>query len=776
MHVQYELPVPLRGEEETVGWHTLFLRVISKTSPANAMSDVVEDREKNHWWKSKKWCYANLNRLFVRYGNPASLSKDQNKNYAELFLSTYAPAILNGYLREIEKWVGGNYWLSKPALSFTLMFLEESVKPKTMWENLKPHMDSLIAHLIFPLLCPADEDIELFSDDPPEYLHRKLNFYEEVSAPDMAATNFLVALTKSRKKQTFAILSFVNAIVTKYESASDEQKLPREKEGALRMISSLATVILGKKSPIADQIEYFFVRHVFPEFRSPHGFLRARACNTLEQFEKLDFKDLENLMVIYRNILDSMADPDLPVRVMASLALEPLIRHDVIKNAVRQNIPQIMHQLLKLANEVDVDALANVMESFVEVFSEQLTPFAVALTEQLRETYLRIIRSLLERNETKALANGGICEEILDDKSIAALGVLQTIGTLILTLEASPDVLARLETILIPIVTVTLESKLYDLYNEVFEIVDSCTFASKSISDTMWQAFELMHKTFKDGAELYLEDMLPALENFVSYGQDRLIAHPPYLAAMAGMVRDIFSDSTVGPVDRICGCRLAEAIMLNLRGHVDNYVPTFIELGMSVLAGSSSKTLVKSYKIHLMEMVINAIYYNPVLAMRVLEKKAWTNNFFSIWFGNIGNFKRVHDKKLCIAAISSLLTLEADKVPTSVQIGWPRLLTGVTNLFRTLPAAMKHRENAINTNNDFDGTSDYDDDDDDDEDDDADEDWTGVEDMDWDNAATATVGDDGGDIKDESQAYLDFLKSEVIDQASVKLCDHMTKR
>jgi hypothetical protein len=46
------------------------------------------------------------------------------------------------------------------------------------------------------------------------------------------------------------------------------------------------------------------------------------------------------------------------------------------------------------------------------------------------------------------------------------------------------------------------------LYNEVFEIIDSCTFAAKDISPTMWQAFELIHRTFKAGAELYLEGKL----------------------------------------------------------------------------------------------------------------------------------------------------------------------------------------------------------------------------------------------------------------------------
>jgi len=107
----------------------------------------------------------------------------------------------------------------------------------------------------------------------------------------------------------------------------------------------------------------------------------------------------------------------------------------------------------------------------------------------------------------------------------------------------------------------------------------------------------------------------------------------------------------------------------------------------------SQEVKVKSYRIHLLEMVINAIYYNPVrspyliskkihpadfnaqvLALHVLESKEWTNKFFSWWFSSIDSFSRVHDKKLSISAIVSLLTLNADQVPVSVQQGWPRLL------------------------------------------------------------------------------------------------------
>jgi hypothetical protein len=303
---------------------------------------------------------------------------------------------------------------------------------------------------------------------------------------------------------------------------------------------------------------------------------------------------------------------------------------------------------------------------------------------------------------------------------------------------------------------------LIDLYNEVFEIIDSCTFAAKSISGTMWQAFELIHRTFKAGAELYLEDMLPALENFVNYGTQQLVQHRPYLDAMIDMVRTIFKDDKVGGVDRICGCKLAEIIMLNMRGHVDDYVPEFLALAMQVLTNDEPK--VKSLRIHLMEVIINSIYYNPALALHVLETNGWTNKFFSLWFSSIDNFTRVHDKKLSISAICALLTLNAQDVPVSVQQGWPRLLQGIVRLFQTLPAALKSESNKISfpltlvsniftdreeakREDNFDFVGDYDEEEDDEE-------WE--QEAGWDNEA-----DEGDDVKDESAAYLEFLNEEV---------------
>ena len=61
------------------------------------------------------------------------------------------------------------------------------------------------------------------------------------SLPVTAATQFLDTLTSSRKKATLLpILTFINSIVSQYPA----QRTPKEKDGALRMIGSVATTII----------------------------------------------------------------------------------------------------------------------------------------------------------------------------------------------------------------------------------------------------------------------------------------------------------------------------------------------------------------------------------------------------------------------------------------------------------------------------------------------------------------------------------------------------
>ncbi|KAL8476872.1 hypothetical protein ACS0TY_029247 [Phlomoides rotata] len=75
-----------------------------------------------------------------------------------------------------------------------------------------------------------------------------------------------------------------------YDEAAPEFKPYRQKDGALLAIGALCTK-LKQTEPYKSELEPMLVRHVFPEFSSPVGHLRAKVfsgfCIRASKFEQL---------------------------------------------------------------------------------------------------------------------------------------------------------------------------------------------------------------------------------------------------------------------------------------------------------------------------------------------------------------------------------------------------------------------------------------------------------------------------------------------------------
>jgi hypothetical protein len=85
--------------------------------------------------------------------------------------------------------------------------------------------------------------------------------------------------------------------------------------------------------------------------------------------------------------------------------------------------------------------------------------------------------------------------------------------------------------------------------------------------------------------------------------------------------------------------------------------------------------------------VINCLYYNPLLSLHILEERNLTQTFFSIWFDNIKKFSRVHDKKLVVVTLCSLMEIPVEQLPSILQTGWPQVLEVILTIFKSLPKA-----------------------------------------------------------------------------------------
>ena len=90
---------------------------------------------------------------------------------------------------------------------------------------------------------------------------------------------------------------------------------PRQKDGALHMVGSLADILL-KKPLYKTQMEQLLAQFVFPEFVSPHGHLRARACWVLHYFCNIKFNE-ETILAEAINLTQRalLTDKELPVKV-----------------------------------------------------------------------------------------------------------------------------------------------------------------------------------------------------------------------------------------------------------------------------------------------------------------------------------------------------------------------------------------------------------------------------------------------------------------------------
>ncbi|KAG8955960.1 hypothetical protein FRC04_006408 [Tulasnella sp. 424] len=732
--------------ESIVPWGTLLFQVINMQLPAGTvLPGDKTDWEKHAWWKAKKWAYRTLNRLFERYGNPTHIPKPMKKQYGEFaknFVTTFAPEIFGVYLKQIELFIENQVWMSEKCLNLVFNFFGYCVKPKTTWEMLKPHAQTLVSRLVFPQLRFDHTKAELYEHDPVEYVRESSEDFEDYGSPRAAAVGFVHTLATTRTKTAFmGILELVNQAL----KGTGAAPAPEDKYAALQIVIALAETIM-KNEEVKPAMETFVVSYVLPEFTSNVGFMREIACQVVERLSAWNFewKDPKNHEATFRALVAAMNDPDLPVRVQAALALGTILHDTDVRQALLPNLSQIMQDLFKLADETDLDALSNCMETFIEEFKDELLPVAPQLVARLCESYTRVLGEQAAKADAEAEAGDletDASKLDTDDKTMALMGITKTIATVLACFDETEEVDSRfleIQELIIPIVIETLKSQVIELYDQAWEFVDNLTFRCRKIVPNMWPIFKITYDLFKGPALDYLDEMLPPLCNFLMFGKEAFIQNPEYIRMALDIFITSLTNEHLGDIDAINGFKLVEAVLLNLKGHVNDAIPTIINATVTRMAKSESPNL----QISGLDTIINSIYYNPVLTLQALEQaQGGSRAFFDKWFVAMNDPKglpRVHDKKLSILALCELLKMDTNAVPPALKEGWSGLVAGTLAIFKDLPEAEDRRAALL---------EEYEDD-------------SSEEDMEEDLVVGPPADDEDGDVFDEETAYLDMLAEE----------------
>lgn len=703
-----------------------FAAVDEHTLPAD-----IDERAAAPWWKAKKWAYVALNKLFLAYGDPAHLpsSKEQYKPFANDFLVLFAPRILEAYLREIERAVAGAY-LSRYAQFAILKFLLAGIKTSALWALLKPHVEVVVERFAFPTLCLTVEDEARFQDEPSEFIRQQMDPVEVFGNPVSVACELVEAVAARRKASSFLpLVQFVQRMLST-SSSSFSHSLLREKEGALRMASAMRTTMVH--DPVTGpELETFVVSHVLPALAGA-PLLQFRGCELIKSFDQAGLVWTDAVLEqAFQGVLACLLESSaLPVRVQAGAALGQLVRHDKVQAACAPHAGRLMHTLLAVSDETELDVLLKTQETMVTTFSEELLPVAVELATQLRDSLIRLVGQVVQAAQlAEQTGDLAAIPAGADDAMYASMAHLSTLYQLVSAAEENKPLVAQLEAVVLPAILVILEHERTELLDDLFDLLDILTFYQQRISPNLWKVYELMTRALLTWAADYVAEMVGTLDNFISFGSDTLLATPAYQHALLQVYvhqweRDADDDEVAAAL------KLADVALLNMPGGWDTTLSTWLEPAAQAVV---ARTASASKRRWADTAVLDTFIYNARLSLSLLGDRAGT--LLDALLPRAVRAKRPHEMLAASLAFLALLSLERrdddDAHADVVLARAPRLLSAIVTLLAQYPQALA-RSKALT-------------------------DWLGDEDPE--HTELTTEGDvaDDQDVQDESDALHDLL-------------------
>ncbi|MFS8034675.1 putative importin-beta domain, armadillo-like helical, exportin-2, central domain-containing protein [Helianthus anomalus] len=654
--IYLEIPKKLFDPNVFNAWMVLFLNMLERPVPLEGQPADPELRKSWGWWKVKKWTVHILNRLYTRFGD-LKLQNPENKAFAQQFQKNYAGKILECHLNMLNAVRIGDY-LPDRVTNLILQYLSNSISKTTMYNQLQPRLDVVLFEIIFPLMCFNDNDQTLWEEDPHEYVRKGYDIIEDLYSPRTAAMDFVSELVRKRGKENLQkFILFIVEIFKRYEAALVELKPYRQKDGALLAIGALCDK-LKQTEPYKSELEPMLVQHVFPEFVSPVGHLRAKAAWVAGQYAHVNFSDPNNFRKALQCVVAGMRDPELPVRVDSVFALRSFVESCKDLGEIRPILPQLLDDFFKLMDEVENEDLVFTLETIVDKFGEEMAPYALGLCQSLAAAFWKCINT----------SEGD--EEADDPGALAAAGCLRAISTILESVSRLPHIFAHIEPTLLPIMRRMLTTDGQDVFEEVLEIVSYMTFFSPTISMDMWSLWPLLVEALADWAIDFFPNILVPLDNYISRSTVHYLTckEPDYQQSLWNMLSNIMSDKNLEDNDIEPAPKLIEVVFQNCRGQVDHWVEPYIRLTVERLRVAERPYL----KCLLVQVIADALYYNASLTLNVLQKLGVATEVFNLWFqmlqqtkrsGGRANFKREHDKKVCCLGLTSLLTLSADQLP-----------------------------------------------------------------------------------------------------------------
>eukprot|EP00026_Physarum_polycephalum_P001434 Phypoly_transcript_01435.p1 GENE.Phypoly_transcript_01435~~Phypoly_transcript_01435.p1 ORF type:complete len:984 (+),score=185.73 Phypoly_transcript_01435:58-3009(+) len=549
-------------------------------------------------------------------------------------------------------------------------------------------LKEICAFVVIPNMKLRESDIEIFEDNPAEYIRRD----SEGSDTDTRRRAALELVKGLRKHYEARVTTMFSADITQMLSAKDWIS----KDTAIYLVTALAvksstsaagTTAVNEMVPIPD----FCRSQILPELqgttRSP--VLRATSIKFITTFRQQLPVDVYTAALPH--LIALMRDPNYVIHSYAATCVERLL-------TVKDN--QVL-RIGQLTNDFIGSMLANLFEALsykdsqeneytmraitrvISVSGANITPFAPTCLQKLVEILIRVAQN--STNPTFAHY------------------VFESLGSLVKnTCAQNPTAVTQFEGVLFPVFQSILEKDI----NELMELAKTKRLSELSelegahptpyilqilslllelspvpISGNYAQLFPPLLLVVMWERKSNVPALIRIVQAYLRKGPS-IVVSGKHLPAILGIFQNKFNKSKVHDHE---GFYLLEAIVENLSlPDIDPYLPAIFQEIFGRLGNEKTKTLkyVKSFLVFLSLFIGKHGPTAVISRVDAIQPNIFAMVLNSLYIPNIGKVNGKIERKICCVAMVKLLTESPELLSTYAQF-WSKVaaaLLGVIEL------------------------------------------------------------------------------------------------
>ena len=573
-------------------------------------------------------------------------------------------ALLQSHLRIImdkrAKFVGTK------TLCAALKTVQVGIKYAKTRKFLQEHINTILFELSLPLMLISEQEYNIWNENPIEYVRLQVDQsnYFNPKAIVKTLVKSICSIKQARGQKVSPYLqSYLQVLATNLEQPSQDFRV---KEAILHALGNLHELISRSKE-LLQNIEPLLSNFAYNELSSSNPMLRARACWVYGKFGKIRF-DEGHLTNVLNAVYANLSSPELPVKVEAALALDGLLEHETAVEFLRPGLETVLRTYLKIMDEIDFDELVKALKSLVDVYEEEIAPYAVSLCQTLGNAFLRLL----------AVKGAGDDED--QETCLTAEGLMNAVRNVLKSIsgkeyaELYPQLEAALEQPLLAALSEAGQCAVEDGLTCIAELL----YNQGSVSPRMWQ-FYMVIVDLVVGNKGVLDEFLPQaavpLINFMNKSPNEFRAasfegHGSCMDMMFALIGRIFEVARAKEceIEAMCAVTLLIALLENVQG-IEGSLPNILEFLVRELQAAKTP----EYKSMLSQGVCMALFYSAPHALAALEQMGVTSSFLGLLFQQAETLKNDFEIKRFIIGLSTLMKLDQGTLPQSVQQQLPGL-------------------------------------------------------------------------------------------------------